>query len=443
MLQRLSRRTEVQPLLLLSVSDLLLALCWIIGASLYSRNHSAHTLCYQLHTVEQVLYMASFFYTLNFVFNLYRGIREQHYSCRDGYVQFSNRVSAAGKITAVLSGLSPVLLMTPVFIQGSLSQCETNFSEPYRCLLMHTGALFLTSEQQPIRACRLLHTYRSVLFLASFLLTLLSIIVLVRKSRRLYRRVVTSAGYLGNQQRACVHLMERRMLLFPLVFLLCWGPAVCLVCVRMVSPAAGQGVVGVVLYVSEVSLRSRGPQLALSGFPQLSSVRLDSSSSAPRDDDHLLSRRGHPDASAEISEEEKLPDPERPLRQEARVERSVSLRGKPHGSQRRHAPSHPETLRRGKEEEGDAGGETPTQKTGSEKDLTDGLFGFYLRSEKGVTFPPSSSLCVPADPPSRNCDARADLAHYGMQRGDTSPSPACCGRFARICRRTMHFLFNR
>ncbi|KAJ4919188.1 hypothetical protein JOQ06_026165 [Pogonophryne albipinna] len=230
MLQRLSRRTELQPLLLLSVSDLLLALCWIIGASLYSRNHSAHTLCYHLHTVEQVLYMASFFYTLNY---------------------FSNRVSTAGKITAVLSGLSPVLLMTPVFIQGSLSQCETNFSEPYRCLLMHTGALFLTSEPQPIRACHLLHAYRSTLFLVSFLLTLLSITALVVKSLRLYRRVVTSAGYLGNQQRACVHLMERRMLLFPLVFLLCWGPAVCLVCLRMVSPAASQGVVGVVLYVSE------------------------------------------------------------------------------------------------------------------------------------------------------------------------------------------------
>ncbi|KAI4791242.1 hypothetical protein KUCAC02_034120, partial [Chaenocephalus aceratus] len=184
-----------------------------------------------------VLYMASFFYTLNYVFNLYRGIREQHYSCRDGYVQFSNRVSTAGKITAALSGLSPVLLMTPVFIQGSLNQCETNFSEPYRAAA--------------IRACRLLHTYRSTLFLVSFLLTLLSIIALVVKSLRLYRRVVTSAGYLGNQQRACVHLMERRMLLFPLVFLLCWGPAVCLVCLRMVSPAASQGVVGVVFYVSE------------------------------------------------------------------------------------------------------------------------------------------------------------------------------------------------
>lgn len=43
---------------------------------------------------------------------------------------------------------------------------------------MHTGALFLTSEHQyPIRACSLLHTYRITVFLATFLLTLLSIIV--------------------------------------------------------------------------------------------------------------------------------------------------------------------------------------------------------------------------------------------------------------------------
>ncbi|KAK5861648.1 hypothetical protein PBY51_017107 [Eleginops maclovinus] len=260
-LQRLSRRPELQPLLLLSVSDLLLALCWVLGAALYSKDCSAHILCYHLHTVEQVLYMASFFYTLNYVFNLYRGIREQYYSCMDGYVQVSNRVSTAGRLAALLSGLLPVLLMTPVFIEGNLSHCEANFSEPYRCLLMHTGALFLTAEeqQQPIRACRVLHTYRSGVFLTTFLLTLLSVIVLVVTARQIYRRVVTSAGYLGNQQRASFHLMERRMLLYPLVFVLCWGPAVCLASVRLVSPAAGQGVVGVVLYVSEAfSTASQG-----------------------------------------------------------------------------------------------------------------------------------------------------------------------------------------
>ncbi|XP_044214936.1 transmembrane protein 116 [Thunnus albacares] len=254
MSQRLSRKPELQPLFLLSVSDLLLALCWLIGAALFSqRCSSLNSHCYHLQTVEQVLYMTSFFYTLNYVWNLYTGIREKFYSCMDGYpVQFSNRVSTAGKITALLSGVFPVLLMTPVFIQGNISQCQTNFSQPYRCLLMHTGALYLTSEhQQPIRACSLLHTYCISIFLTTFSLTLIGIMVLMGKARRIYRRVVTSNGYLGNQQRASFRVFDRRMLLYPMIFVLCWGPAVGLAFMRLVKPSAAQGEAGVVLYISQ------------------------------------------------------------------------------------------------------------------------------------------------------------------------------------------------
>lgn len=47
-----------------------------------------------------------------------------------------------------------------------------------RCLLMHTGALFRTSDQlKPTTACRWLRTCCIAIFLATFLLTLLSIIV--------------------------------------------------------------------------------------------------------------------------------------------------------------------------------------------------------------------------------------------------------------------------
>ncbi|XP_039974179.1 transmembrane protein 116 isoform X1 [Xiphias gladius] len=253
-LRRLSRTPELQPLFLLSLSDLLLALCWLIGGVLFSKHcNSLNTHCYNLHTVEQVLYMASFFYTLNYMWNLYKGIREKFYSCLDGYpVQFSNRVSTAGKTTALLSGLIPLLLMTPVFIQGNVSQCQANFSEPYRCLLLDTGALYLTSEhEQPIPTCRLLHTYGIAVFLATFILTLLSITVFLAKARRIYRRVVTSNGYLGNQQRTSFRVMDRRMLLYPLVFVLCWGPAVGLAFLRVVRPSACQGKAGVVLYISQ------------------------------------------------------------------------------------------------------------------------------------------------------------------------------------------------
>ncbi|XP_073341828.1 transmembrane protein 116 [Pagrus major] len=254
MLQRLSRTPELQPLFLLSVSDLLLALCWVIGAALFSSHCSSlNKHCHHLHTVEQILYMASFFYTLNYVWNLYTAIREKYYSCSNGYsVQFSNRVSTAGKIRALLSGLIPVMLMTPVFIQGNISQCQANSSEPYRCLLMHTGALFHTSEQHhPIPFCRWLRTYRIAIFLTTFLLTLLSIIVLMVKARRIYRRVVTSYGYLGNEQRTSFRVMDRRMLLYPLIFVLCWGPAVALAFLLEVKPSAGQGGAVVALYISQ------------------------------------------------------------------------------------------------------------------------------------------------------------------------------------------------
>uniref|UniRef100_A0A3Q3SLH7 Transmembrane protein 116 n=1 Tax=Mastacembelus armatus TaxID=205130 RepID=A0A3Q3SLH7_9TELE len=229
---------------------MLLALCWLIGAVLFSKHCSSlNTHCYNLHTVEQILYMASFFYTLNYMWDLYRGVREKFYSCLDG---FPVQVPAAPAHILQVLHLIPVLLMTPVFVQGNISQCQVNFSEPYRCLLMHTGALYLTPEsQQPIRACSLLHTYSIAIFLATFIFTLLSTTVLVVKACRIYRRAVTSGGYLGNQQRASFRVLDRRMVLYPLVFVLCWGPAVGLALLRVVKPSACQGEAGVILYISQ------------------------------------------------------------------------------------------------------------------------------------------------------------------------------------------------
>uniref|UniRef100_A0A3P8TNY6 Transmembrane protein 116 n=1 Tax=Amphiprion percula TaxID=161767 RepID=A0A3P8TNY6_AMPPE len=260
MLQRLSRTPELQPLFLLSVSDLLLAVCWLIGAVLFSHHcNSLNTHCYNLHTVEQILYMASFLYTLNYMWNLYKGIREKFYSCFSGYsvqVRTCSTVALRDKHhkhePPNTLCLVPVLLMTPVLIKGNISHCQANFSEPYRCLLMNTGALYLNSEHRPMmRPCRMLHHYRISVFLTTFWVTLLSITVLVIKARHIYRRVVTSNGYLGNEQRISFRVMDRRMVLYPLIFVLCWGPAVILAFLRLVKPSAGLGDAGVVLYISQ------------------------------------------------------------------------------------------------------------------------------------------------------------------------------------------------
>ncbi|XP_017260202.1 transmembrane protein 116 [Kryptolebias marmoratus] len=253
LLQRLSQKPELQPLFQLSVADLLLAVCWVIGGALFFQHcNNLNTLCYNLHTVEQILYMASFFCTLNYVWNLFTGIREKYHSCFTGYsVQFSNRISTAAKMVSLFSFVFPALLMTPVFIQGNLSRCQVNLSEPYRCLLMHTGALYLTSAQQLSTPCHLLHDYQIIVFLSTFVLTLLSITLLVVKARRIYRRVVTSSGYLGNEQRSLFQVLDRRMVLYPLIFFLCWGPAVALAFLRVVKPSAGHGKMAVVLYICQ------------------------------------------------------------------------------------------------------------------------------------------------------------------------------------------------
>ncbi|KAM9723787.1 LOW QUALITY PROTEIN: transmembrane protein 116 [Menidia menidia] len=222
--QRLSRRPEMFPLLLLSVSDLLLASCWLLGAAMFSLEGGggpgggAATSSRPWSRGAPVLYLASFFCTLNYVWNLFTGIRDKFHS----YMQVSNRVSTAARTTAVLSCLVPVLLTAPVFIQGNLSRCQANLSEPYRCLLVHTGPLFLGGQQSG--SCRLLSSYSCWRVPAQLPAHAAQRVGPGGEGRRLYRRLVASHGYLGNQQRARLRVLDRRVLLFPLMFCLSWGP---------------------------------------------------------------------------------------------------------------------------------------------------------------------------------------------------------------------------
>ncbi|KAF6737607.1 Transmembrane protein 116 [Oryzias melastigma] len=224
--QRLSRKPELQPLFLLSVADLLLAACWLVGAVFFSlRCGVLNSLCYNLHILEQIFFMASFCFTLTYVWNLYQAIREKFNSCLSGHsVQVSNRMSTGAKTAAILSWLGPVLFMLPVFVIGNMNVCQTNSSQPYKCLLMQTDALYRTSHGHQLSAsCSLLHTYRMVVFLVTFLLTLSSIIVLVAKARHFHVRAMASNGIVGPEQRAALRVLDQRVVLYPLVFVLCWG----------------------------------------------------------------------------------------------------------------------------------------------------------------------------------------------------------------------------
>ncbi|XP_061839503.1 transmembrane protein 116-like [Nerophis lumbriciformis] len=87
------------------------------------------------------------------------------------------RVPAA-KMTALLCGVLPVILMAPVFIRGSVGRCAANCSDLYR------GPLMLpVAARQPVRACLVLRVYSGAIFLAAFFLTLVGMMMIMGKAR--------------------------------------------------------------------------------------------------------------------------------------------------------------------------------------------------------------------------------------------------------------------
>ncbi|KAK9973983.1 hypothetical protein ABG768_022096 [Culter alburnus] len=249
--KRLVTKPEVMPLFLLSLTDLLLALSWMVGGLLFTQNCDAYDICYNLHIVEQTLYMASFFYTLHYVWVLYAGLSRKYYRRLNGLpAENPSRAKNCRCLAPVLSCLLPLMLTVPVFVAGNVFRCYTSFTQPYRCLLMHTGAVYLTSYvTTEVTACVVIQKYCMAIFLATFLLTFIGIMILMCKARSLYKRVITSQGFFGDHHWATLRLLERRMLLYPSAFFFCWGPAILLATMMLANPDVIEGRMGVVLYV--------------------------------------------------------------------------------------------------------------------------------------------------------------------------------------------------
>uniref|UniRef100_A0A8D0F5M7 Transmembrane protein 116 n=1 Tax=Strix occidentalis caurina TaxID=311401 RepID=A0A8D0F5M7_STROC len=219
--QNAVRSPEVRPLFYLSLSDLFLGMCWLAGALLYSTPTSKQDLiCYNLQATGQIFYVASFLYTVNYTWHLYMDLKMK-------YNQNLFRICAT-----VISPLSliPFLLMVPVFCLGNSSNCYQNFSQKHGCLLMHTEIAVPTNEPQTLSGsvCRAMHFYGIGVFLISFLISFIAILVVLSQARGLYKRFVNATGFLGDQQWAMIKTVEQRVIFYPIAFFCCWAPAVLL-----------------------------------------------------------------------------------------------------------------------------------------------------------------------------------------------------------------------
>uniref|UniRef100_A0A2K6CLG3 Transmembrane protein 116 n=1 Tax=Macaca nemestrina TaxID=9545 RepID=A0A2K6CLG3_MACNE len=146
--ENIQKSPEIRPLFYLSFCDLLLGLCWLTETLLYGASvANKDIICYNLQAVGQVI----------------------DYTCRVGQMAF------------VFSSLIPLLLMTPVFCLGNTSECFQNFSQSHKCILMHSppSAVAELPPSANTSVCSTLYFYGITIFLGSFVLSFLTIMVIL------------------------------------------------------------------------------------------------------------------------------------------------------------------------------------------------------------------------------------------------------------------------
>ncbi|XP_019322969.1 transmembrane protein 116 isoform X1 [Panthera pardus] len=237
--QNIQKSPEIRPLFYMSFSDLLLGICRLIEALLYGTSAaSKDVVCYNLQAVGQIFYISSSLYTVNYIWYLYKELRMRHnQSGQNTFALVVDYTCHVGQIAIILSSLIPLLLMIPVFCLGNVSECFRNFSQSHRCILMYSPPSAMAElPSVNTSVCTTLYFYGITIFLTSFLLSLLAIVVLLIQTQTLYKKFVKSIGFLGTEQWAVIHIVEQRVRFYPVAFFCCWGPAVILIIMKLTKP---------------------------------------------------------------------------------------------------------------------------------------------------------------------------------------------------------------
>ncbi|XP_077318152.1 transmembrane protein 116 [Lithobates pipiens] len=222
--QNIVKSAEVRPLFYLSLSDLLLAACWLIGAVLYRRSCQHNVACYNLQAVGQMFYISTFFHTLNYTWQNFSNMRRRLDS---ELYKMSEKECCFGRITTVLSSAVPFLFTLPILSFGNSYHCYENSS--HSCLVLNVGSQITTDPRTYTDSvCKGLHFYSTGVYLATFCLTVIPILVIAACSQTVVQRHLATAGFIQDQQWAVIKVMSWSLLLFPAIFVLCCLPAVIL-----------------------------------------------------------------------------------------------------------------------------------------------------------------------------------------------------------------------
>ncbi|KAG9487778.1 hypothetical protein GDO78_007522, partial [Eleutherodactylus coqui] len=220
--QNVVKSPEVRPLFYLSVSDLLLAFCWLLGAVLY-KPFTPDLQCFNLQALGQMFYLTTYLYTINYMWQTCSNFRRR-------IVHDTNQITETecciGRIATVLCSVFPVLLICPVFYYGNTKECYGNSS--YSCLVLNIGSqITVDPGSYSDGGCAALHTYSTIVFMVTFCLSTVAILVLVGYSYQLFRMIQKESRLLQDHW-AVLTVTRHAFLLFPSIFLFCCLPVVIL-----------------------------------------------------------------------------------------------------------------------------------------------------------------------------------------------------------------------
>ncbi|XP_072923081.1 transmembrane protein 116 [Hemitrygon akajei] len=226
---------EMHSLFFLSLIDLLLGLCWLIGALLCRDAVTAQNAnCYNLQAVGQILCICSFCYTLNYIWCLFSELRTKVHTVENGTsgLNMTERRARVKKILVILFSLIPVMLMVPVFSIGNGYGCYANYSSSGFLLPLVLEESYTVDQRS---ACYAVYLYSTITFLITFFFTLLGLVIFLIKTWFLYK-LVHMTGYFGAEQWAKIGVFERSIVLYSTAFIFCWAPASILAMVKLLNP---------------------------------------------------------------------------------------------------------------------------------------------------------------------------------------------------------------
>ncbi|XP_071946441.1 transmembrane protein 116-like isoform X2 [Antedon mediterranea] len=220
---------EVRPLFHLSLADLGLAICWVIGAAVWNDDKDDSEGCVYLQAITEAFHVSTFFLTVNYSLNVYVRIKDrQNRAMKLSTLMSSIKMKWGLRMVYVLSWLLPIIIMIPIVYYHE----TVDLLKCYRCLLLFYRPSVQSRDED--YDSWWWENYGAIFFVISLGLSMIIIIVFYLLSIKVFR-ILIKQNMWTDAQRDAVRSMRIRITFYILVFLYCWIPAFCLGIIDLAS----------------------------------------------------------------------------------------------------------------------------------------------------------------------------------------------------------------